>query len=687
VALRLPNRLAIVQSSLVLFSFALLGKAGYEQLYRGSYWSGAGSRQHYAFSGLPAPRGEIEDASGETLVESRELTRVSVAPREVRDRAALARGMRAAGVGSRWVTMAIDTARRWVDIPGAFLPTTIAPVAHLRGVYPKPVMDRVYARSGGIRRIVGRVGRDGKGLDGIELALDSLLTGDTTSVKVARDRSGRALAVPVGSAEARPGDTVQLTLSRGLQEICDRALATAVDSLHASGGDILVLNPNTGEILAMASNRIDPAAIANTAVTEPYEPGSTVKPFVAARLLMLGRAHPQDSVNTFGGHYTINGRTIDDAEEHDAYMSLTDVIKHSSNVGIVRFGERLSYREKFELFRDIGFGMPTAVALPAESQGILRDPTQWSKQSAASIMMGYELAVTPLQLVTAYGAIANGGELLAPRIIKEINAPDGSVIYTGKRRVVLRVMSPEVAATMRGMLRDVVTGGTSTRADLATLDVAGKSGTARLNIDGHYQRGAYTASFVGLFPEDNPQFVVLVKVDNPQNGAYYGGVVAGSIANVVLRAALSARDAALNIGELAASVHAPREDSSEKAIAERRKEAARAESAASAAAARRADTSTKDSIRKALPLVSAAPDPRTGEYYVVKLPAVTRVAPPASSPRAVPDVQGLSLRDAVRVLHAAGFRVQLLPGTSQGPIPGAGTLLGPGRVVKLGMDR
>lgn len=672
-----PNRLTIVHASLVLFALALIAKAGYEQLYRGRYWTRIGARQHYAATGLPAPRGDIDDETGETLVESREVTRLSIAPREVSNRALLARLLTAAGVEARFVTMAVDLRRKWVDIPRTFLPAEIAPLIGQRGVYARPAMDRVYSTSPGIRRIVGRVGADGRALDGVELSLDSLLTGDTSTVRVARDKSGRPLAAPPGAEEPRPGDTVVLTISRSLQDICDRALAEAVDSLHADGGDIVVMSPRTGEILAMASNRADPAAVANTAISEPYEPGSTVKPFVAARLLQLGRATPGEQVNTFGGHYTLNGRQIDDAEEHQAMLSLTDVIKHSSNVGIVLFGERLTPREKYELFRDAGFGVQTAIALPAESPGVLRDPSRWSRQSEASVSMGYEIAVTPLQIVTAYSAIANGGELLEPHVVKEIRDPDGAVRYTAHPHVVRRIMTPQVAATIRQMLRDVVQGGTGTKADLATFDVAGKSGTARRNVHGHYEAGQYTASFVGLFPEEDPQYVVLVKLDNPQNG-YYGGVVAGAVTNIVLRAALAARDAALNVGELASAEHAPRPDTTA---------AGRAADRARLADAKRADSAAAlaDSVRR---LAAAPPDtdPRTSESFVVKLPARTRTAPPASSPRPVPNVVGLPLRQAVRSLHAAGFRVELVRGAPPVPVPAAGTLLRVGRVVKLGVS-
>jgi cell division protein FtsI (penicillin-binding protein 3) len=675
--LKTPGRLTIVHSVLVIFALALIAKAGYEQLFRHGYWSRIGQRQHYVSSGLPAPRGQILDATGRPLVESREMVRISVAPRQVRNRAALARDLKLASVDPRFVSMSVDTARKWVDVPGAFLPNAVAPAIALRGVYSKPVMDRVYATSGGIRRIVGRVGPDGKALDGIELALDSLLRGDTATVRVARDKSGRPLAAPDDADDPTPGSTVVLTINRELQEICDRELAVAVDSLHADGGDIVVMNPNTGDVLAMASNRTDPSAVANTAVTEPYEPGSTMKPFVAARLLLLGRATPDQTVDTYGGHLIIpgRGRPITDADEHPSVLSLTDVIKHSSNVGIVRFADRMSVREKFEMLRDMGFGAPTGVAIPAESPGLVRPPSEWTPSSAASVVMGYEVSVTPLQMVTAYSAIANGGELLTPHIVKEIRSPDGIVRYSAARQVVRRVMTAQVAAEVRTMLRDVVAGGTSTRADLATLDVAGKSGTALRNAHGHYIAGSYTASFVGLFPDDKPQFVILVKLDNPQMG-FYGGIVAGGVTNVVLRAALAARDAALDRGELASSVHAPRPDTTP---------AGRAAARARMASEKKIDSvDVADSIRELAHAVPVDSDPRTSESYVVTLPFRTRAIPPVVSPRAVPDVAGLPLRSAVRALHAAGFRVELMPGAAVPLMPVAGTMLEPGRVVKLG---
>jgi cell division protein FtsI (penicillin-binding protein 3) len=664
-----PERTTIVHGALVLFALALIGKAAHVQLYRGDYWARQGRSQHYASSDLPAPRGRILDETGEVLVESRELTKIRVAPGEVRDRAALARLMRAAHVDPKWIARATDPSRKWVEIPTPFLPEDIAAVAAVRGVYPQSVMDRVYATSAGIRRITGRVNpRTGKAIDGIELSMDDELSGDTMRVRVPRDKSGHKMDLPSDVPEPKAGDDITLTINRGLQDICEHALADAVDSLGATGGDIVVMNPHTGEVLAMASRRVESTAFANTAVGEPYEPGSTLKPFVAAALLDRHLARPDEMMYLNGGEYELDGRVIHDDHEADS-LSLADVIKYSSNIGIVKFSARMTPRQKYETLRNIGLGTSTTIPLPGESSGLLYAPVRWTKQSEASVMMGYEVLVTPLQLATAYSAIANGGELLEPQIIKEIRSADGTVLYHAKRRVVRRVMTPGAARTLRGMLRDVVEGGTSTRVELATIDVAGKSGTARRARNGRYVPGAYTASFVGLFPSDQPQYVVLAKLDNPQK-TIYGGVAAGGVTNVVLRAALAARDAALDLHELSSVRHEPRPDTSP---AGRRRKAAKARA---------------DSVRRAAsPLpVAAVPvdtDPRTSASYVVKLPAKRHLAPPVVTVRPIPDVSGLTLRAAVRVLHGAGFRVQLVGGTTIETTPAAGTSWMPGRVVKL----
>ena len=675
--MKAPNRVAVVHAFLVVFALAIVARAAKVQVVEGKQWAARARRQHFIASPLSAPRGDILDASGNTLVESREMTRVAVALPEVRDTGFVLKALRRAKVDADAVRAAIDRRRRWIDLPGLYSASDVASISKINGIHLTPILQRVYASSGGIRPLVGTLDGQGRPMGGLELALDTILRGDSGRVKLARDRDGRALDSPDGWTDApKPGSTVVLTINNALQDICERELSIAVDSLHADGGDIVVMNPHTGDILALASNRAGRVTYSNTAVTEPFEPGSTLKPFVAAALLEHKRARPTDVVDTHNGKLELDGRVINDMHKA-ASLSLADVIRYSSNVGIVEFGQRLTPRQKYEAFRDLGFGMPLGVPLPAESPGTLREPREWSKQTSASILMGYEVAVTPLQLVTAYAAIANGGELLEPHLVKEIRSNDGKVLYRAETRAVRRVMSGEVARTVQQMLLAVVQEGTATKADLATFDVAGKSGTARRTSQNEgYTTGNYTASFVGLFPGNDPQYVVLVKLDSPKGAHYAGGDIAAPVTQIVLRAALAARDAALDRQDLAAS--------EKTAVAQRSGEGASVSENEARAPAKqergvKADPGSYDPNGN----VSPRGEAEGTSSYVIDLPSAPKPAPIAIAPRAVPDVRGLSVRGAVRALHSAGFRVKLVTASPIGTLPAAGTMAAPGSLVQL----
>ena len=648
------SRVGIVHGAFLCFAVALVGRAAWVQLAQADRWRTRARGQQLSAAELPAIRGAILDASGAVLVESRPMVRLAVAPTEVKEPDKLQVALRRAGVPEATVRRAVDRKRKWVEVPGLYLNSDVADAVALRGVHARPALQRVKPQTDGLRNLLGTTDEEGRAVGGMESALDSLLRGTPGRQSMLRDSRGTRLATPEEDAQAAiPGHTVVLTLHAGLQDIAERALGDAVTQMGASGGDIVVLDPHTGEIRALASRRAGQAAPGVTALTEPYEPGSTLKPFIAAALFERGRVQLTDSVNTYNGVYSINGRTIRDVHKARA-MSFAEVIRFSSNIGIVQFAERLSAREQYEALRDAGFGMSTGIPYPSESPGRLYPVSQWSRQSSASLSMGYELSVTPIQLAAAYAAFANGGELLEPRLLQEVRGPDGTPIWKAERRVVRRIMSERTATAMRELLREVVSEGTATSADLATFEVAGKSGTARrTSSDGRgYAAGSYTASFVGLFPADQPQYVILVKLDNP-SGAYYGGRTAAPVTKVVLEAAIAARDAALNRTQLAA---APKR---------------RAPSPAPRA----------DSVRAAA--VAEAKAEAVAPAYVVELgtpPAPARVVVTA---RAVPDVRGLPTRAAVRELHKAGFRVQLVRGTGGEQQPAAGTLLRSGSLVRL----
>jgi cell division protein FtsI/penicillin-binding protein 2 len=649
---------------LLVFAAALLAQAAKLQIIEGERWTEKARALHFDSDTVPAPRGPILDASGNVLVDSHELVHLDIAPRELRDRPKVASLLRAARVAPGLIQRAVDPSVKWVSLPDLYVASDIAALAALTGIHAKTVMQRDFATTGGIRRIVGRVGPDGRPLDGIELAMDGVLRGDTTTERRAVDVQGRKIDSPEGWFSApHPGASVTLTINETLQEICERALARATDSLQAEGGDIVVMNPVTGEILAMASRRSNPQAVANTAVSEPFEPGSTLKPFIAAALLERGRARTDEVIETFNGQTVIDGRLITD--EHKApQLTLSQVIQYSSNIGIVRFSERLTPREKYETLRDFGLGTPTGVPLPAESDGTLREPFRWNRTSGSSIVMGYEVTVTPLQLVAAYSAIANGGELMEAHLVKEIRSAEGELIYRAKPRAIRRVVPESTARAVRQMLLQVVESGTARRADLATYLLGGKSGTARRTEKGKgYVVGNYTASFVGLFPVDKPQYVVLVKIDSPRH-AYFGGEIAAPVTKVVLRAALAARNAALDRAQLA-TVERVRLPGSVDTLAQAGEVVEAPQEAVEEAA-----TPTEE-LRK------------TRGPVKVELPFVAHPKAIDQTERAVPDVSGLTLRDAVRALHQSGFRVRLIPQRGGATLPAAGTPLAAGSIVKL----
>lgn len=663
------SRVSVIHLMLGVFAALLIGQAARVQLMQGNDWSEKALRQQFNSRSVAAVRGSIFDAAGNILAQSREMFRISIAPNEVKNPTALARSMRSLDIDNRWVRAAFDKRRKWITLPGIYASSDVASLTSLSGVHSETVMSREYASGPGIQRIVGNVDPSGSALGGIELALDTMLRGDSGIAAVARDVSGTRLDSPDSwESPARPGNSVTLTVNRDLQEICERALARAVDSLEAEGGDIVVMNPMTGDVLAMTSRRQGRPALSVTGVTEPFEPGSTLKPFIAGALLQRKRARADEVIDTHNGQLKLDKRVITDVHKA-ASMNLAEVIRYSSNIGIVEFGSRLTPREKFETLRDIGIGTPTGVPLPGESDGVLYEPAKWSGTSSASVVMGYEVSVTPLQLATAYSALANGGELLQPNLIKEIRTAQGDLIYQSKRRVLRRVFPESVTIQVKSFLGAVVDSGTATKAGLAAYEVAGKSGTARLFEKGKGYAGKYTASFVGMFPAEKPQYVVLVKLDAPKR-AYYGGEVAAPVSSVVLRAALAARNAALDRSELASV------ERDVPLTADTLKDAA-------------VDVAKVSSDSETIGVKPVVEPPPAAE--TVAPPAKTFALPylrPASSPdktlRAVPDVTGLPTRSAVRALHRSGFRVTLTAQRLATPtIPAAGTMLRAGSIVKL----
>ena len=544
-------RRRVLLSVWLLCGAVVIGRASQVQIVQGATWSLQAEQQHRTVVAVPARRGSVVDRSGVDLATSRETFRVSVAPREVKDAEAVTELLtETLGLDRDLVREAVASARPWRVLPGSHPPSVREALGRVGGLYLEREHRRFYPRGDLARGVLGVV-RDGEAYGGVEQAFDEWLRGVEGRAVLARDALGRPIpgeSVLVDDAEE--GAQVVLTLDADLQEIGRQALLDAVEQTQARGGDLVITDPSTGDILAMVSAQ-DGSTHALSAINTPYEPGSTLKPFTVAGLLEHRLATLDDSIDTANGQWTVQGRTVSDVHPQGGVMTLANALKVSSNVGVAKAAQALSPAIQFQTLRDFGLGVPTGVHLPGEGKGTLRRPDRWSAQSSVSLAIGYEVAVTPLQMAMAYGALANGGRLMQPRLVREVRDPQGGTIDRFPPRTVRQVVSPNVTRQIAEVLVDVVEDGTGRRAKLATFQVAGKSGTARAWSDGGYQDGDYYSSFVGFFPAVDPQLVVLVKVDRPRGGVYYGGATAAPVTRATLESILAAQQAPLNRSALA----------------------------------------------------------------------------------------------------------------------------------------
>ena len=533
------RRRAVLLSWIVLGGVLALRSAEVQVAERGA-WVRDALGQHQKSKTVPAPRGRILDRNGGQLAVSHWRAEVGIAPNELENRevaaAALVENL---GVRPRTARRVTEERRSWHVVPGRYSMTQVAQMRGLRGVHVEGELHRLYPRAELGRGLLGLV-QDGRGAGGVEQSMDSALAGRAGREIVARDNQGREIPGRVLVVEEPvPGRDVVLAIDMDLQAVAEEVLSAAVDSASARGGDLVVTDPVTGEILAMASvANGSPGAL--SAVTNAYEPGSTVKPFTSAALLHHGLAALADSVDTEDGRWQVAGREITDIHA-GGWMTLHEVIQQSSNVGIAKFASRMTRRQQYTNLRDFGFGTPTGIALPGEATGVLRRPQQWSRQSSHSLAFGYELSATPLQMAMAFGVLANGGLLMEPLLVKEVRDADGLPVRVVRPRVIRRVLPEWVAETLTPVLVDVVENGTGALARMSSFLVAGKSGTTRaVGDDGRYEAGAYHSSFGAYFPADDPQLLFFVKLDRPQ-GAYYGGATAAPVTRTALESLLSAR--------------------------------------------------------------------------------------------------------------------------------------------------
>lgn len=418
----------------------------------------------------------------------------------------------------------------------------------LKGIGLMIEPKRYYPKGQLASHILGFTDIDNKGLEGIELKYDDYMKGERKKVSISRD--ARGVDLYQGIEDGISGNSLLLTIDEGLQYIVEREIEKAMLRWKAEAVVAVMMNPKTGEILAMANRpgydpnlpaEAHPDERRNRAITDLYEPGSTFKAITAAAALEEGMVSPEERFDCSKGFINVPGsKPIRDALRHGV-LTFKECIQKSSNVCLVQVGRRLGEDKFYKYMKRFGFGEKTEIDLPGEVRGLLRDTKNWSERSRASLSIGQEIGVTPLQLLRAYAAIANGGKLMRPYIVSEIIAPGGEVLERFYPKIERRVISEETANIMREILKTVTEeGGTAQKASIKGNLVAGKTGTAQM-IDpktGRYSLTDYVSSFVGFVPAQDPEIALIVVVYKPR-GATYGGTVAAPVFNGIVEHTLT----------------------------------------------------------------------------------------------------------------------------------------------------
>lgn len=405
---------------------------------------------------------------------------------------------------------------------------------------------RTYPKGKLASHIIGSVGIDNQALEGIELQFDQYLKTRGGKVFFERDAGGRTLSSGVDK-EAR-GNNIVLAIDEGLQGIVEREIEKAMVQWRAAAASAIMMDPFTGEILALANRpSYDPNNVGkakdfekrNRAITDCYEPGSTFKIVVGIGALEEEIVRPHSLFDVSKGAIEVGGKTIHDVHKYGV-LTFKEVIQKSSNVGSIMIGMKLGKERIYKYAKLLGVGEKTGIDLPGEVSGWIQPPEKWSGTSLGAIPIGQEVAVTPLQVLRAYSAIANGGFLVKPHVVSEIISPEGQVLFSFMDNERKRILSPKTAEIFREILKSAVEGGTGKKASVEGDEVAGKTGTAQM-IDPktkRYSREKYVSSFVGFVPADNPKFALIVVVYEPK-GQIYGGVVASPVFKDIANQALS----------------------------------------------------------------------------------------------------------------------------------------------------
>lgn len=540
-------RIFAVMGIFLIAFVALISRAFQLQILSGEVLKEIASRQHLKTLTTHPERGVIYDRNGEKLAISLLADSVCADPTKIADSTQAAQAIASVlQMNPGILKQKLSTNKNFCWIARRISPdqATRIEALNLEGVFLVKEPKRFYPNGEMASHILGVVGVDANGLEGLERQYDKYLRGQPEKLVWARDAKGKRLypRKEEGSERETKGYNVVTTIDSKIQFLAENRLKEVVRDKGAKGGYIIVMDPKTGEILAMANepsfdpnniSKTDLPLIKNRAISDCYDPGSTFKPFLVSAAIEEKVVSENDRVFCEYGNYTVADRIIREAQrKRYGYLTVRDVLKYSSNIGSAKIAERLGKDKFYSYIKKFGFGVKTGIDLPGEASGLLRPARQWSKVDLATIAFGQGISVTGIQLITALSSIANGGLLMRPFITKEITDRNGQVIMENKPEVVRKTISPQTAKRVSHILTEVVSSedGTGKKARIEKVEVAGKTGTAqKFDFSRHvYSSERVRTSFMGFFPADNPRVAMLVVLDEPKRDKW-GGVASAPV--------------------------------------------------------------------------------------------------------------------------------------------------------------
>lgn len=528
------------------FSFRLV----YLQMTKHDEYAGLAAEKHVYKQAIYAERGSILDANDEVLAHNTPVETVVADATHLNNRDALIPLLRdALKIPADELSEKLQGDRRYIILKRE-VPEAVAVALkdklraqNLRGIYFERDSARIYPNGSMLCHVIGFTDFEHRGIQGVESSMEEYLHGQDGYRYIEHNRAGQEMVLYRGQERTpRNGYQVHLTIDLNLQNIVENEIDAAMREYTPQKATIILMRPQTGEILAMANrphfdlnqrSEAKPEQMKNRAIIDMMEPGSTFKIVSAAAALNEHKVRPDTTIFCENGLWNYGGRPLHDHKPY-ADLSVRDVLVKSSNIGAAKLAMSVGEQKFYEYIRRFGFGERTGVELPGEISGVIRPPQSWSKISITRIPMGHEVGVTPLQMTSAMATIANGGKLVTPRIVKSITTEDGKIVSTFSPVVLRQVISPETAAQIGNALRGVVSDrGTAAAAAVPGFTISGKTGTAqKVDPKGGYEHGKYVVSFSGYLPSENPEFVGLVVLDDAHTTKpelNYGGLVAGPI--------------------------------------------------------------------------------------------------------------------------------------------------------------